>query len=588
MKLDNNTPVRSEQLSLLESQMPMGLIGSIILSTLCAYVFWDLIPHNLIIPWAATASGIAILNFAYNVFSTRSQKQSQKSIAIRLSTYTAFAFITGCIWASPLYYFQHLELDSSLKAYQLIFIICILMGMMSSALGSVTAYLPAYYLSVFPMSLSLLAFLLQKSDIENTLTILSAGIVLFTMVLFWFAYHINKTIIDSIKLRFENRDLANKFQLEKERADQSNLAKSRFLAAASHDLRQPLHAIGLYADALDEETKPDIVQHLSQGITRSTSSLRKMLDVILDLSKIQAKVETPEILAFSLNAIMLEVVQELRPVCTEKKLTLKFQPTQLWVNSDPLIIKRILMNLLSNAIRYTNKGSILLGCRRRPDQIVEVQVIDTGIGLADHHIHHIFEEYYQIDNSSRDKKQGLGLGLSIVQGLAESIDCQIEVQSTPEAGSCFSLKLPTCQAEISTFKQNKMLNKQAVNALNILLIDDDLAILDAASLLLHKWGHSVQVCRNNTEAIEIIKSGFSPQCIISDYRLQGDLTGIDVLNKLSKILTSSFHGIILTGDIEARQLQIGRQSNYMFLHKPIKPAKLRLAISYQEDICTPQ
>lgn len=229
--------------------------------------------------------------------------------------------------------------------------------------------------------------------------------------------------------------------LLKNKAESANAAKTRFLAAASHDLRQPVHAIGLFLDALSDIAQETKQQKIISKIKNSSKGLERLLESILDISKLEAGAINIHIQKFEIQALFNTLDDEFKGDAQEKGLSIRFMPTNLWANTDRSAVERILRNLISNAIRYTDSGRILVGCRRRPDSVI-VGVYDTGIGIDADKTQVIFEEFHQLDNPGRNRSKGLGLGLSIVERLAGLLAAKLAIKSTPGKGSMFTVELP--------------------------------------------------------------------------------------------------------------------------------------------------
>jgi signal transduction histidine kinase len=569
-----NTNHRLEhQLHLLQSQMLPGSIGTCGLVCVFIYFFWGSVNnHTQFALWAAAAMITTTVNAVYmQLIKIIAEPEEQRK---SLYTITFLGFITGIVWSYPSLLIFELDLTNSDDLFRLVFIIMSVLGMVTAALGAITAYLPMYYCSIAPFVISLVSVCFQVDDLAFSLQGIASIVLIYSGAVFSFAFVINKRLLESIDLRQENLELAQNYKIEKEKAEQANLAKSRFLASASHDLRQPLYALGLYSEALKGERDPLMLERLYIGINKTTGSLRLMLNTILDLSKIQADAVFINKQEFAVQDAFDMARENFAQQALDKGLQLNFAPSSLWLYSDISIINRILWNLISNAIRYTEKGKILVGVRCHAEQL-SIQVLDTGIGIESTHQTKMFDEYFQVANTERDVNHGLGLGLSIVKGLAISINAKLEWSSTLGRGSQFSIVLPNWQRkEVIRNIETEPANISG----NILIIDDDVEILSAANIIFNRWSLNVRCAENLEQAKVLISEGYKPDVILSDYRLRDGVTGVQLLDQLIDIQTLSCQGLLITGETGVEQLQDIVQSGYLLLHKPLDPEQLHESI----------
>lgn len=367
-------------------------------------------------------------------------------------------------------------------------------------------------------------------------------------------------------------------------AEAAMRAKSKFLAAASHDLRQPLHALTLFISALKDkvaENPEQELQRLTANIDASATAMGDMLGGLLDLSRLDAGIVLAQPECFPLSRVLANIQQHFVPTATEKGLQLHVKPCGLHVQSDPLLVERILMNLVSNAIRYTPQGRIVVGVRRRGD-MAELQVLDTGLGIAEDQQAQVFEEYFQIDNPERQRAKGLGLGLAIVAREARLLGTMVTLHSVPGRGSCFAFRLPRCTptADEST---NDPITDQPVDdtAPLIAILDDDTLILSAMTALLHEWGMEVVAAVSAEALLDALgEIGRLPDCILSDYRLPGSMDGIASVTWLRHELGETLPAAIITGDTAPETIAAMTASGFTLLHKPLKPARLRAFLNH--------
>lgn len=364
-------------------------------------------------------------------------------------------------------------------------------------------------------------------------------------------------------------------------AERANRAKSRFLAAASHDLRQPLQAAHLFAAALRIGLRENGDLELLDSIENALKSANELLDALLDVSRLDAGVLAPQIRKFSVADLLDQIETEFSEAAREKQLTLRVLPSSATILTDPTLLGRILRNLVSNALRYTERGRVLVGCRRAGDRLA-IEILDTGIGIPADKIGRIFEEFYQIGNPERDRTRGLGLGLAIVAGVAKLLDHPIEVRSEPGRGSIFRVLVPLTEphAEIAAALPLRPVAPMARPPGALLLaIDDDPDQLEAMNALFGRLGYQVLVAESAPAALaKLIRNGRTPNAIIADYRLRDGFTGADAIGYVRKRLGRQVPGLILTGDTEPARLAEASASGFALLHKPIEAHLLQDAI----------
>lgn len=360
---------------------------------------------------------------------------------------------------------------------------------------------------------------------------------------------------------------------QKAAAEQANVAKSRFLAAASHDLRQPMHALGLYVAALKPQLEGrDAAQTLGK-IEATVTAMEELFNAILDVSKLDAGVIVPQRQPVALDGLFERLRGDFQAEAQSRGLRLRVRARPIHVMGDPVLLDRLLRNLLANALRYTQRGGVLLAVRRR-GQGVCVQVWDTGVGIAAEHLPRIFQEFYQVANPQRDRSQGLGLGLAIVERIARLLGYGIEVRSRPGRGTVFSLDIPELAHPVAGETPDVPVETGRLRGL-VAVVDDDAMILDALPVLLERWGLSV-VAGADVEGL-LSRLPRRPDLVITDYRLAGGETGFTVVDRLAAV-----HGpspvVIITGDTGQETLATIAARGYPLLHKPVKPARLRAVV----------
>ena len=364
-------------------------------------------------------------------------------------------------------------------------------------------------------------------------------------------------------------------------AERANKAKSLFLASASHDLRQPLNAMQMYIAALQSKVKDKEILRIIEDINSVSISTARLLNALLDVSELEAGAIKPRFESFSVNNMLISIFQSFLPLAKDKGLNFRVVPSSLYVRSDPALLERILGNFMSNAIRYTNKGSVLIGCRKRGDKVV-IEVWDTGCGISDDQMSLIYEDFYQIENKERDRGKGLGLGLALAKRLSESLEHKIVSKSTFGSGSCFSVLVNIGEKTVDENQDESFMNIMNLSGVNILLVEDDMDVLKATKQLLESWGCKVKTARNKDEVMNLIKENpyDNPDIILADNRLPGDASGIDITYLIQEKLQASIPCVIMTGDVERNHVQSIIDQGFPVLLKPIQPAKFRAMLSH--------
>lgn len=378
------------------------------------------------------------------------------------------------------------------------------------------------------------------------------------------------------KVRHHNTTLKNEvasrtheLQEAKEAAERSNIAKSRFLAAASHDLRQPLQALSLYAGALEYKIKDPDVSAVVANISKGIQVMRDMLNTLLDVSRLDAGVIVPAVNQFAISDIIEELDTEFQELAHEKGILLRICKSTLHTESDPILLGRILRNLVSNAVHYTEQGKVLIGCRRY-GSMFRVEVYDTGIGISADQLDEIFEDFHQVGNVARNRRLGLGLGLAIAKGMADLLGHRLTVNSLPGRGSCFSIELPTISKIQATDEKDNSQHPKTGQQECILVIDDEQDILDSLKTLLEVYGYHVLSAVSERQALQILQTHPKrPDLIIADYRLSEGENGSDAIIEVGKACGRKIPGILLTGDTDPERISCANQSGFSLLHKPI-------------------
>jgi signal transduction histidine kinase/CheY-like chemotaxis protein len=367
-------------------------------------------------------------------------------------------------------------------------------------------------------------------------------------------------------------------QLRKADAEAASLAKSRFLAAASHDLRQPAHALGLFVARLKQLHTDASTRELVAGVDASVHALQDMLDTFFDYSRLDSQLTHARPRSFALNPVFDQLRTSFAETARQKGLRLHIRPCQAWVQSDPVLLHRVLLNLLSNAVQHTPSGTVLLSCRPSAQHgTVRIEVRDSGIGIAAEHQQKVFEEFYQVENPERDRSKGLGLGLSIVERSCKLLGHAITLRSSLGQGSSFALQVPLGQPE-AVHPPAELSDPLLVNDLRgmrVLLIEDDELGRAALKGLLQSWGCSVTEASTASAAIEHWNPAEIPDFILTDYRLRGAANGVETVGRLRSMAGQDIPACVISGDTAGEVKAMIQAAGLLLLQKPVKPAKLR-------------
>ncbi|MFT5503216.1 MAG: signal transduction histidine kinase [Gammaproteobacteria bacterium] len=369
----------------------------------------------------------------------------------------------------------------------------------------------------------------------------------------------------------------------KDEAEKANRAKTDFLAAASHDLRQPLHAMQMYIAALREKSDNPEASEIIDNIDAVSVSTARLLSALLDVSQLESGAIKPQFEDFAIQDLLRRIYRSFSPAAKQKKLDFRLIPCSATVTSDPVLLERILGNFMSNSIRYTHTGRVLIGCRLRGD-FISVEVWDTGIGIPEHETLAIFEDFHQIDNLERDRSKGLGLGLGIAQRLSDCLNHKIEYSSNLGKGSRFSVLVakgkPPLNKTLEVIQREQ--SPWGLSDVCVLLIEDDKEVLQATQQLLISWGCKVYLGRHLEDVMRVIEEPdiSIPDIIIADMRLPGDINGMEVSTRVQLVLGRAIPTVMVTGDVEANHIRDIADQGYRVLTKPVQPAKLRALISH--------
>lgn len=382
----------------------------------------------------------------------------------------------------------------------------------------------------------------------------------------------------------ERKHISKALEAAKQQADLATVAKSRFLAAASHDLRQPLQTLALLQGLLAKSVVGEGPLKLVERLNQTVSAMSGMLNTLLDLNQIEAGTVHAEMKMFPVNDLLNTLRDEFFYFAQAQGLELRIVPCSVSINSDPHLLGQMVRNLLANALKYTKTGKVLLGCRRRNGALT-IEVLDNGVGIPKDELEAIFEEYHQLDNVARERSRGLGLGLAIVRRLGIMLDHRVRVRSQPGRGSVFTIEVkhPVRQTIDKRDIPDTFAEDRAADGLvrggTILVVEDDPEVRELLELLLKGEGHHVMTAADGVRALDIVMRGsFRPDLLLADYNLPNGMNGLEVAAKLRVKLRREIPVIILTGDISTGTLRSIAQQGCIQLNKPVKLDELTRTI----------
>jgi signal transduction histidine kinase/ActR/RegA family two-component response regulator len=578
--------LRAAQVQVLYDQAPVALSATFAAAVILLAVFWSVTPHPRLFGWfgvyVLTTLGRFILLAAYRR-AAPAKRYGPEWLKGAMLGIVASGFVWGA--AIPLLPPTGSLIYGGLTALW----VC---GLAAGSTVALSAVRGAFFAFLLPAALPGAAYFLIQGTQESTM--IGGGLVMFAAFLSLNALRMHRSLVESLSLQFENSDLLDGLAAEKQRIEAlnaelerrvderttelraANKAKSRFLAAAGHDLRQPLQTISLLQAALAMTLRGPgprkIIEDMGEGLKATVA----ILDDLAEISSLdQGRIE-PKITEFPLVEVLDELRKELAPCAHEKGLQLRFVASRTVVRSDRGLLVRILRNLLSNAIKYTSAGKILLGARRRASGM-RIEVWDTGVGIPEADLGRVFEEFYQAGNPARERK-GQGLGLAIVDRAARLLRHPLSTQSIVGKGSVFRLDVPYGSKARVTHRRRNARKPDTTGChgnLHVLIVDDDRDVLEATRLVLTLRGFRVDCGRTGAEAIEhCSRAGNWPDIVIADFRLPGHETGVASIRRIRSCAQRLIPGLILTGDASAECRQLVDECGCLLLQKPVEPQEL--------------
>lgn len=568
--------IQLAQIRLLCGNLGSSVIPGILVSLLIVYALHESAGLWPLLAWSAGVIVSKLIDFADARRLLRSEIPPARIGAVKRRLIVLHG-LDGAAWGA----LASLALDTASPGGSIL-VIGVLAGVAGNSMSILSPVLPVF-VSFCVVELGMLAACVWRLQ-DASLQVLSVAALLYVSSLLVQARNSARAARISIALRYENTALIERLRRESDKtqralqqAEQANAAKSKFLAAASHDLRQPIHAQGLFLEVLSNSPLNPMQREVVANLRSAADNCADMLHTLLDYSRIEAGVITPQPGRFRPQALISRIGQEMAAQAEAKGLVFRLRESDALVTADAALTELILRNLVSNAIRYTERGGILVSCRRRGGWIC-LEVWDTGIGISAGQQEEIFQEFRQLGNPERDHRKGLGLGLAIAQGLARLQGLELGVQSVPGRGSVFRLRLPPAHAVDGALPSAPATQRQPalprdLKGLRVLLIDDDQRVRESMSQLLLQWGCRCVSTETLEEATEQARQqGFD--IIISDYRLRQHSTGTAAIAAVRQILGERTGALLITGDTAPARLREAGETGIPMLHKPVAPAQL--------------
>jgi two-component system, sensor histidine kinase len=395
-----------------------------------------------------------------------------------------------------------------------------------------------------------------------------------------------RAIVNQIRLRYENERLVDELKQQNavaeealHKAEEASRSKSRFFAAANHDLRQPLHSLGLFATALRNGRADEASLKLIDQILQCTESLEQLFDNLLDISRLDAGQVEVKQEAIPVNAILDRLRSTFAVPAEAQGLKLSIRRSKALLSTDSTLLFRVLSNLVANAIRYTEEGGVLVACRVRK-RSVSIEVWDTGVGIpADQH-DRVFEEFYQLNNPSRDRSRGLGIGLATVRRIVQLLNHPMRLRSIPGKGTTFSIEVPLADARATHAATIEQKVPNLIGGRLIAVIDDEESVRLGMQSLLESWGCKCVTAMDGAEALQNLGQR-RPDFIIADLRLRTEENGIDVIRQLRKELGQDIPAVLISGDTAPEQLRNVSAAGLTMMHKPLKAIRLRAMLNHE-------
>jgi signal transduction histidine kinase/CheY-like chemotaxis protein len=529
-------------------------------------------PRFWVVAWLATVLGT--LTLRYFVL-TRLPHRTDLPARTRLRIAVLLSGLNGCVHGAAVAFFPYLVEFERFVAFMVVLAFC------AGAVSSTAGYRPVFLAYLVPALTPLAGLWIVNfgGDVEWHHVYVGLLTLLYGAVLVRLAYQAFRLFRESFEIRLQHVDLNRRLTKALDESRVANAAKTRFLAVASHDLRQPVHALALFASSLSRRKLDGRARDIAQHIDSATETLSLQLDALLDISRLDAGIVTPNPTSVDLGQLLGRLQEQYTPLAEEKGLTVTVTcPSPTVVTTDETLLEQVVRNLLGNAIKYTDAGSVAI-IVAGDDKHVSLTIKDTGRGIPAEAQQHVFEEFYQVDNPGHDRSRGLGLGLAITKRLVDLLALHLTMQSAVGVGTAFTLQL--ARGIASDAPPRPAPAPVDLDRTQALVVDDAPEIREAMRILLEDLGCRVQLAESTAEAVQRAEES-RPDILISDFRLRGNDNGLETIRRL-RILCPGLPAVLVTGDSTAERLRDSLEAGIKLLHKPVRPDTLAAAIHELTD-----
>jgi len=533
-------------------------------------VAYDAAPRAWLIAWLVGVLGILVLRY---FVLTRLPQRTDLPARTRLKIAVLLSGVNGCMHGSAVAFFPYLV------EFERFVVFMVMLAFTAGSVSSTAGYRPVFLAYILPALAPLAAVWMFNvgGAIDWQHIYIGLLTLLYGAVLVRLAYQAFRLFRESFEIRLEHVGLNARLTKALEDSRVANAAKTRFLAVASHDLRQPVHALALFSSSLSRRNLDERTREIAGHVETAIDTLSAQLDALLDVSRLDAGIVKPSPSSFRLDRLLARLEEQFAPLAEEKGLTLSVacSPSMV-VTTDETLLEQIVRNLLGNAVKYTDSGSISMAVTADAGRVL-LTVKDTGRGIPLAAQPHVFEEFYQADNLGRDRARGLGLGLAITRRLADLLGLELAMSSAVGVGTAFTIGLAAAAA--GAVRPTAAARPVQLESICALVVDDEPEIREGMRLLLEDLGCRVQLAAGTAEALRVAES-VRPDVVLCDFRLRDD-DGLHVIEELRKMY-AGLPAALVTGDSGPERLREAHAAGVVVLHKPVRPDALAAAIN---DLC---
>lgn len=543
----------------------VSMFSEMSVAILTASLLWTVFPTKWLVVWCLCCCAVSSIAFALHKLVTP-EKPWFSSLNWQIANSCASFFVAFSWGLVTLFFFDPDNI------YYLVFIVAIYTGYVSGALSVTFSHHQSFVAFIIGITLPFAGRMFYQGE---TLHITIGGLAIFYIaMLAYVSRNIHFMFMDSARTQFDNIQLVEKLRIEKTKAEEAVTSKNQFLASASHDLRQPLNAISLLANANTAGDRTLEKNNMSK-IQTLTQELGGMLNGLVEVSQLHSSTIKNNPKHIHLTQFLNQSVGDFFKQATDKGLTIKLEAMDLVSFVDPILLKRVINNLLDNAIKYTEDGSILIQADTYSGS-AQIRIKDSGIGIPKAMQSKIFDEFFQINNPERDRSKGFGLGLATVRLICDLIDADMSFKSDTQQGTDISIQIPLGDPlKVEKSITTEPFTTGCLSGLNVVVIDDDIASLRGMHILLKTWGLNTRLFSDLREIQVALEQGLKkPELIVSDLRLRDNLSGVDVIQTLREAFLEDIPAVIVTGDTTPDRMAFASNANAEILYKPIDTNQL--------------